>query len=725
MRVGAALALMSLLAAPPAAADASAETAALVARGEAARLAGRMPRALAALEAAVARAPSPPERAFARAALGTALREAGRDREAEAALTAALRDADGQPALQAAAGAALALTLLERRTAETAVGRAARIDAAAAAMARAETAVAAGVAPPVAATAAAAAARLEGALGRPAAAVKAAARGAAALESLGTGPLLDPVTAHAWLGLGDALLAVGGAEALAAAARAYAQAAAGAEADGRIAALAALGSGETALAAGQTGSALAAARRAAALGAARAADDVVFAALWLRAEALDVEGAAEAEGDAAWADAFAALRALRGGVALGAAPPISARRFAPRRFQSAYLDRLLDPKARDGAHDEAAQARLAVARDVALDLRVDEVEEYFRARCAPDRPRGLLEAADPGAAVLYTVALEDRLELIVAAGGRLTSARAPIGRAALSRAVDALRYRLDAPGASADAEAAALHALLIAPIEPTLRRAGAATLVIAPDGPLRALPFAMLTDGRSRLVERYALATALGLELIEAGAPPPPLAGALAAGVRDAAGFPPLPAAPAEAAAVVATLGGRTLIGDAFTVERFAAELARAPVSVAHIAAHAEFGAAPEDNFIAAADGRLDMTRLEAILRDRAVRAGGPLALMTLSACDTAAGDERVALERAPLGLASVAFRSGARSVLGSLWTADDAAAAALMEAFYRGLAAGLGRAEALRRAQLVLMRNPATADPWTWANFILIGDWR
>jgi len=42
---------------------------------------------------------------------------------------------------------------------------------------------------------------------------------------------------------------------------------------------------------------------------------------------------------------------------------------------------------------------------------------------------------------------------------------------------------------------------------------------------------------------------------------------------------------------------------------------------------------------------------------------------------------------------------------------------------FYSGLADGLGTAEALRAAQERLRAEPATAHPFYWAGFVLIGD--
>jgi CHAT domain-containing protein len=96
--------------------------------------------------------------------------------------------------------------------------------------------------------------------------------------------------------------------------------------------------------------------------------------------------------------------------------------------------------------------------------------------------------------------------------------------------------------------------------------------------------------------------------------------------------------------------------------------------------------------------------------------------LVTLSACDTAigkqaSGDIMVSLETAFL-------RAGAPTILASLWEVDDEATGILMQRFYHSLVKK-EKAEALREAQILLMKDPRYAFPYFWAPFILVGDWR
>jgi CHAT domain-containing protein len=93
---------------------------------------------------------------------------------------------------------------------------------------------------------------------------------------------------------------------------------------------------------------------------------------------------------------------------------------------------------------------------------------------------------------------------------------------------------------------------------------------------------------------------------------------------------------------------------------------------------------------------------------------------VTLSACQTGLGRDMAG--EGLLGLTWAFLYAGARSVMASLWEVADASTADLMTRFYRHLAAGIPRAEALRRAQVELLRRRTTASPYYWAAFTLIG---
>ena len=96
--------------------------------------------------------------------------------------------------------------------------------------------------------------------------------------------------------------------------------------------------------------------------------------------------------------------------------------------------------------------------------------------------------------------------------------------------------------------------------------------------------------------------------------------------------------------------------------------------------------------------------------------------LVTLSACSTGLG--KLVSGEGILGLTRAFFYSGARNVAVSLWNVNDSATAALMKLFYQNLNRGVPRGEALRQAQLALLRgkNSTWSHPYFWASFVLVG---
>jgi len=67
---------------------------------------------------------------------------------------------------------------------------------------------------------------------------------------------------------------------------------------------------------------------------------------------------------------------------------------------------------------------------------------------------------------------------------------------------------------------------------------------------------------------------------------------------------------------------------------------------------------------------------------------------------------------------------AGSESQVMSLWPVSDLATRALMVDFYQALRRGEGRSEALRNAQLNLLRDPKWSHPAYWASFIQSGLW-
>ena len=101
-----------------------------------------------------------------------------------------------------------------------------------------------------------------------------------------------------------------------------------------------------------------------------------------------------------------------------------------------------------------------------------------------------------------------------------------------------------------------------------------------------------------------------------------------------------------------------------------------------------------------------------------------PADLVVLSACQTALGKEIKG--EGLVGLTRGFMYAGAQRVVASLWQVDDLATAQLMKSFYRGmLKERLRPAQALRLAQLEMLKQQRWSSPYFWAPFVIQGEWR
>jgi CHAT domain-containing protein len=368
------------------------------------------------------------------------------------------------------------------------------------------------------------------------------------------------------------------------------------------------------------------------------------------------------------------------------------------------------------------QALLSDARDAMEDFKVAELRDYFRDPCL-DEQRKAASDTIPGALVVYPILLPDRVELVASLDGVLTSHVIPVTRDALTKEVRAFRKTLEKRTTRQYMRHAhVLYEWLIRPIESMLTSAGVETLVFIPGGALRTIPFAALRDERSGkfLIEKLPVAITPSLTLTDPTAIDRGSVRLLAAGISEAVqDYRALPYVARELDAVTAVFPSRLLMDADFVADRFESEMSERPFGIVHIASHGEFEADIAESFLLTYDGKLSMSELADLVGRTRFRVRG-IELLTLSACETAAGNDRAAL-----GLAGVALRAGARSALATLWSVNDRVAAALVAEFYTQLSdPEISRAEALRRAQLKTLRNHAYRHPSYWSPYLLISSW-
>ena len=354
----------------------------------------------------------------------------------------------------------------------------------------------------------------------------------------------------------------------------------------------------------------------------------------------------------------------------------------------------------------------------------------------------------PRTAGLLLLPDERGLTMVVTTERGATALMVPVDATTLGTLVLNLRTALDGRGDYRQA-AKALHAHLIAPAEQALgpQAAEIRQWAVLPYGVLRNLPFGVLMDDSDRhLIERYALVALTadgtgGLDSLDATPKSQWRSAALGASIADSefknVALPgvrgelcgivndPNSAADCTKATPLGVLNGRRYLNGQFTADQLN-RLLGTPVGTSaptllHIATHFSI----DKSLLLLGDG--DKLKLSQLVNWNPRL--GHYDLIALSACDSGKSTEGVE------SLGGLLRRQGAKSVLATLWPIADVGAGPLMVEFYRqrGAQRAMAKSEALRRAQLAMLRgelknpdNPAIdlRHPYFWAGYVLMGNW-
>lgn len=495
------------------------------------------------------------------------------------------------------------------------------------------------------------------------------------------------------------------------------------------------------------------------------ASDIAYRWQWQLARILKAQGDKDSkmppqvrqDSIAAYDSAVQTLQSLRGDlVSINPDVQFSFRESVEPVYRE-YVGLLLQSQ---GTEKEAEKAR-----EVIESLQQAELVNFFREDCLSGAPVSI-DKVDNQAAVVYPIVLKDRLEVVVSLpnGTRHYSTVMPQAEAEktftqLREAVapnttnpnrsvqvpealqDVLSPFIDQsqrslltiqPDVGTPAQvvldylplAQQVYKWLIEPAEKELAASNIKTLVFVLDGALLNLPMAVLHNGQQFLIEKYAIALTPGLQLLDATKPLPrnnltALKGGLS---KENQGFIPLPNVEKELEQIQtqAKISGEKLLNESFTSAALKKAIDSVPFPIVHLATHGQFSSNAEDTFILTWGDKLNVNELNNTLRSREEGGKGAIELLVLSACQTATGDKRAAL-----GLAGVAVRAGARSTVATLWFVSDPATAQLMTQFYQELAnTTITKAEALRRAQVSLLKSSEYQKPRYWAPYVMVGNW-
>jgi len=504
------------------------------------------------------------------------------------------------------------------------------------------------------------------------------------------------------------------------------------------------------------------------------APDIAYRWQWQLGRLLKAQGNLEGA-IAAYESAVKSLESLRGDlVSINPDVQFSFRESVEPVYRELVALLLQSPNPRgDNSVTPEQQKNLDKARNVIESLQQAELVNFFREDCLTGFP-SQIDKVDSKAAVIYPIILPDRLEVVVSLPNaplrhystllpqsEVEAVFASLRKAIAPESVDPnLRGTPGEPespqspapnhqpsGTETDRNRAGglvakstdylplsrkVYDWLIRPAEQDIAKSEVKTLVFVLDSSLLNLPMAVLHDGKQFLVEKYAIAYTPGLQLLD---PNKPLTRSKLSGFKAGISqyrelklsgsekiieFPALGFVEQELEKIKPQLSGPVLLNEQFTSTAIQKAIQSVPFPIVHLATHGVFSSNAEETFILTWDGSLNIDQLNSKLRSRQIGGKGAIELLVLSACQTATGDKRAAL-----GLAGVAVKAGARSTLATLWFVSDQGTAQLMTQFYQELAdPTISKAEALRRAQVALMKAKPNQDPRVWAPYVLVGNW-
>lgn len=425
------------------------------------------------------------------------------------------------------------------------------------------------------------------------------------------------------------------------------------------------------------------------------------------------------------------------------------------RFSAADRERLDQlRKSMDIAQSDFETRVSAIAQSAndpeAQRRRRTEINDYSRSF------QGTLKEMGHDAVVAQYIVLDDKIAILMASPNAVVARESKIKRQDLYARVIAFRKALSHPIEDPRPPAQALYHVLIAPIADDLKQAKAKTLMVDLDDVLRYVPFAALYDGKSYVVENTSVVMVTEAVRDKLGKPPKPDWSVWGLGLTKAGpGYAALPYADAELNAIAGQKGiltGKVLLDQAFTESALRDGLDQS-YPIIHIASHFQFTpGSMDDSFLLLGDGsHLTLGQIKTKLNFNSVE------LLTLSACDTALGDDSTSHHGIEVeGLGAIAQQAGAKAVLATLWPVADESTAVLMRALYQAHKVDhLDKADALRQAQLALLNGSAQlraaagaqrgltradsapaaerfkvdpnapyAHPFYWAPFILMGNW-
>ncbi|AFZ16944.1 CHAT domain-containing protein [Allocoleopsis franciscana] len=389
---------------------------------------------------------------------------------------------------------------------------------------------------------------------------------------------------------------------------------------------------------------------------------------------------------------------------------------------------------REDIDQAIASGQIEKAIALVEQLRMQEFQNHFEGHLTSDSNQsGSVEqtqavlsdiATNTGKtpAVIYVFTQPDQLQLIL-----VTPKDKPLlktvyqaNRDTLLKTAAKFRSQVTEPRSKTGYQATAkqLYQWLVEPLEAELQAKKIDTLVFSMDGGLRSIPMAALYDGKQFLVEKYSIGLIPSINLVDTRYGDVKTSEVLAMGASKFTEQNALPAVPIELSTLVGKQNlvaenrellpanpsssdglwtGKSFLNQGFTLNNLKAQRNQTPFGVIHLATHGEFNlGAPRNSYIQLSDTKLRLDQLRQMGWNNP-----PVELLVLSACRTALGNED-----AEFGFGGLAVAAGVKSAIASLWYVSDEGTLGLITEFYQQLKTAPIKAEALRQAQIAMIKG-------------------
>ncbi|MFM6900178.1 MAG: CHAT domain-containing protein, partial [Microcystis panniformis] len=344
-----------------------------------------------------------------------------------------------------------------------------------------------------------------------------------------------------------------------------------------------------------------------------------------------------------------------------------------------------------------------------------EIAELFETK--PTDIAQLQKNIAPDTLVIQPVPLRDKVALFLVTREKLIVIQSDTKRDELNKLVSEYRTQLaNYKNSDVYDTGGKLYEILIRPIESQIAASSPKNIAIIATGQLRYIPFETLYDKKNDqvLLEKYPI---YYLTRISTSTPPAterkPLQGLAFANPKPTQ--EELKGTEIEAETISKIFpGSEKYLGTNATLDIFKKQAFR--FSILHLGTHGCFDLAGCPNLGMEPNTILFANNQQYNIADAALLGLKNTELITLSACQTA--KEANADGQEISGLAYVLERAGAKSVIASLWNAEDNTSAEIMTQFYQNLKNGMTKSEAMQKAKLSQIKS----HPFFWSPFILIG---